>query len=212
MPFSYSQYAKHKRCGLQYKFSYIDKLPEPSSAAMSRGSMLHDAMEALALGKSDLLPTAINQFQQWLLELREGGGLEPEKRVAFDADWNPTDWDTCEYRMIFDLYVAPKGPTLNIYEYKTGKMYPEHTQQRMFYGLGGLLCTPEATEVNVTGVYLDKNIRERSYFHRDMLEAMKANWRQRFENVANPETWIPNPGYHCRWCAFSKANGGPCQF
>src|ERR1700739_4200672 len=52
-----SRAADFKQCPLLYRFRAIDRLPEPTSAAQLRGSVVHAALEQLyALPASERLP------------------------------------------------------------------------------------------------------------------------------------------------------------
>src|ERR1700738_1940380 len=54
-----SRASDFKRCPLLYRFRAIDRLPEPTSAAQLRGSVVHAALEQLyALPAAQRLPDA----------------------------------------------------------------------------------------------------------------------------------------------------------
>jgi len=42
-----SSIAAFKECPLAFKFSYVERLPEPPSAAASKGTLVHKALELL---------------------------------------------------------------------------------------------------------------------------------------------------------------------
>jgi hypothetical protein len=37
-------------------------------------------------------------------------------------------------------------------------------------------------------------------------------WGQRTKAMLTDKTFKPRPGNACRWCTYSKAKGGPCQY
>lgn len=217
MPYSYSQYSTHAKCGLKYRYRYVDKVdvPREQSAAMNRGTMLHNSIEAFLKKEIEALPVEIDYYTQWLSHLRDTPEItvSPEHKYAFKSDWTLTDWDDPDayVRTILDLQVKTKD-ALNVVEFKTGKEYDDHTEQRQLYGLAALLAEPEYSEVTVTGTYLDlKQVRPQTY-NRQYVDEMKERWTSYFDLLQKPETWIANPSYSCKWCPFSKYNGGPCEF
>src|SRR5215510_12027899 len=44
-----SSIAAFKQCPLAFKFSYVERLPEPPSPAASKGTLVHKALELLML-------------------------------------------------------------------------------------------------------------------------------------------------------------------
>lgn len=214
MPYSYSQYGVHKQCGARYKYRYIDRLPEKKHVSASRGTSIHDAVEQYLKKTVEELPPEVHFYTDWLNNLREVPGIEPEKKVSLKQDWTPTTWDDPEsyLRAVIDLYVPPNGDTLEIFEFKTGKEYEDHVHQRCMYGMLGLLIHPEIERVNVHGVYLDLKESRMNTYVQDMLVEYKGMWRRRFETLAEPLTHIPTPSYSCKYCSFSKDSGGPCPF
>lgn len=49
--FSHSQYTLWKTCGQAYAYRYIDKRRSPGSAAMTKGTAVHGALEFMLMGK-----------------------------------------------------------------------------------------------------------------------------------------------------------------
>src|SRR5207344_760117 len=56
-----SSFSAFKDCALAFRFSYLDKLPQPPSAPASKGTLVHRALELLMLrGPADrTLPNAL---------------------------------------------------------------------------------------------------------------------------------------------------------
>jgi putative RecB family exonuclease len=80
-------------CALAFRFSAIDKLPEPPSAPATKGSLVHRALELLfceaaadrtADTASRCLDRAVEEFRS--LEEFTGLGMEPDVEAAFVAE------------------------------------------------------------------------------------------------------------------------------
>jgi putative RecB family exonuclease len=82
-----------KECPLAFRFSYIERLPEPPSAAASKGTLVHRALELLLDRPPDerVLDAALVDLERARLELAahpEFAGLDltPEEFDQFHAD------------------------------------------------------------------------------------------------------------------------------
>jgi putative RecB family exonuclease len=80
-------------CGLAFRFSYVERLPEPPSAPASKGTLVHRALERLMVhAPSDrTIATALCELDAAVTELAEhaefaGLDLTADERVAFRAD------------------------------------------------------------------------------------------------------------------------------
>lgn len=209
MKWSLSALGLFEKCQLKYRFKYVDKLPEPRGTAASRGVDSHKIFEDVMLGKREL-PPEFNYYHQMLTELKTRENY-PEHKIALARDWTPRDWEDPEvwYRGILDLKV---GDT--VYDWKTGKIYPDHDDQKSIYSLGLFSEDPTLQRVRAVHVYIDLGQQREKTFTRDEVPDMRRHWEARvtFLERTKPEDMIPSPGFHCRWCAFSASKGGPCRF
>src|SRR3954469_6735226 len=80
-------------CPLAFKFSYVQRLPEPPSAPASKGTLVHRALELLLDRPADerVLDAALDDLGRAAAELAdhpEFSGLElsPEELETFRAD------------------------------------------------------------------------------------------------------------------------------
>lgn len=210
---SYSAYQSHKRCGFQYKSRYVDRVQVPplQSDAASRGTDKHKQVELFLKGEGEL-DDSLNFYAEFFTGLMDLPTCESESRFAVDETWSPTKWDEAVLRGVMDLRVVDGDRQHYVYEFKTGKKYSDHYDQNQLYGLIELCYNSEIDEVSVYGIYLDLGETTWYKFNRAMLPAMKQTWDIRLKRMDVPESWIPNPGYYCRWCAYGKTNGGPCTF
>ena len=82
-----SSIAAFKNCPLAFKFSYVERLPEPPSAAASKGTLVHKALELLMLrAPAERTPEAglADLVAAWQL-------LETDPEFA-DLDLTPEAW------------------------------------------------------------------------------------------------------------------------
>lgn len=210
MTWSLSKLGTYERCAAKFKYKYIERLPEKQGEAASRGSMLHAAIEKYLLSELDALPEELDFYTEFLRGLRGLG--TPEASIHLDREWKPVESrKSAWYTGIQDLLI-PKVPTIVVYDWKTGREYPEHYQQKEIYAIAALAAYPEAFEARMIHVYVDsKRMTDRTY-HRDQAISLRTRWEERVERMDKDEEHIPNPSYLCRYCSFSRVNGGPCRF
>jgi hypothetical protein len=174
---------------------------------------LHKVVEDCILGSDAPLPDTISHYQTWLQQLR-GADAFPEHKVAINSRWESTSWDSPDVflRGVLDLKHTADPATINVYDWKSGKIYDDHEDQRRLYSAFTFAEHPDAYQVRASHVYLDLGKVVSVDYHRDQMGAIRDNWDRRAAIVLGDTDYIPSPGYHCRWCSYSKANGGLCRF
>jgi len=214
---SYSGLTMFEKCPRSFQLKYIQKHPEPefvSSPAMERGSRLHQAAEDYVNQDLVKLPKELSRKQEFFDRIISLGTAEPELEFNLTEDWGCIPFKQKEdgyIRGIIDL-VLPQGELLEIMEYKTGKKYDTHADQRSLYSMAGLLMFPEAKVCRTTTVYFDLGgADETTTVERENLETLKWSWSRRV-NKTKPvgQDYPMRPGFQCKWCNFSKKKGGPC--
>jgi len=147
-----------------------------------------------------------------------------EEQWCFDRNWEPTGWFGRDawLRIKVDCHwlEARKGgnglreTTIHVRDHKTGRERPdEHADQRSLYGLGALLRYPDAARAVAEHWYLEAGkVGGPDEFPRSGLEGLKKKWLGKIEAMMNDTSFLPTPSDACRWCAFSKAKGGPCRY
>lgn len=240
MSWSLSSLGTFEKCAAKYDYKYIKKLPELSrSAAADRGVNLHKMVEDFVAGATDSLPAELSFYTQFLLGLRTHE-IYPEHKVALDRNWELTDWDAKDlwYKGVLDLKLLerpeeltrgdcllsgePKGygpePTAAVvYDWKTGKIYPDHDDQKAIYSLAVFSEHPAVQRVRAIHVYLDLGKSREITYYRNEVQQLRELWEarvKRLENAAATEGYgyPPNPTFMCRYCSYSKFKGGPCRF
>lgn len=217
MAYSFSRINTFRRCKAQYNFAYLEKIDIPfvPSPAMERGTIVHNSVEDFIKGLTEHLhPDIHKHYGQFFFGLRENYECMPEHRWALNWDWEVCGYDDedCMVRGFMDLKLVPKDENLQVYEFKTGKMYKDHDSQKNLYGTAALIEHPEKEWVDVTGVYFDLKDSRKISYPRYMLKEYKGMWDRDIKEIEECENFIPEPQFGCRWCRFSKANGGPCAF
>jgi RecB family exonuclease len=211
---SYSAASNHAKCPRKFRYQRIDKLPEPENEAMARGSLIHKACEARIKHGVDQSLVAAPWLER-LDELRSRGAI-PEVQLAFDKQWQSVPWFGAHVwgRCVLDASYKIAPAIVQIVEFKTGKVYPEHTQQLRLYALAGFILHPEAEEVRSELWYLDKTEAPRPGYvaQRSAVPHLKEEFIEFSRPMLNDTIYPARPGPLCRWCHFRKANNGPCEF
>jgi hypothetical protein len=112
---SYSRHSTYEQCPAKAKYSIIDKLKEPGSAAMDKGNLVHAVAavwatdrlpvrdrdndrfygELQATKTSKVTPTPLILFTEEFAALRKRKGVMVEDQWTFDRQWNdmgPQGW------------------------------------------------------------------------------------------------------------------------
>lgn len=213
---SLSRLGTYEKCAAKYKYSYVDKMPRgPTGAAAQRGLDKHALLEQFVKGEIENLPNDLAMYQNFIKGMKEAHAHElfPEQKLAMNEKWEDVDYDSPNvwWRGILDLLVAhPKGAV--VYDWKTGKIYDDHAQQRELYSLALFARYPKLQEVRAVHVYLDQGQNREQTYHRSQSKQLQDGWVRRVERMMTEKEFIPNPTYLCRYCNFSRFNGGPCRF
>ncbi len=214
MKWSLSSIGTYEKCAYQYKLRYIDKLSTPQrSDAANRGVNAHAEIEAYIKKDIEKLGEELERHTTLLQGLRDDQSALAEYKVAFDKDWNKVEWDDKNvwYRGIFDLKTR-KGDEVTVYDWKTGKIYDEHDDQKSLYSLAAFAEDPAVRWVRAIHVYLDLGKQRARAYSRDEMHQLRELWESRVRKLEEETEWLPNPSFKCRYCPFSKAQGGPCRF
>jgi hypothetical protein len=220
MVYSYSSLATFKQCPQKFKFAYIDRVEveqEPPSPAMERGSKIHDSVENFLLRKSEFLhPDIHKNYGQFMSSLREEpGDVLPEWKWGITWDFQPCGYSdsNCMIHGFMDAVIIPEDPKANIplYEWKTGKRYPEHPAQANTYATALMIHHPERPGVDAMITYFDQTDYWKIYYPEGMMLDYKHKMRVKIDEVIFEKRFPPKPTFKCKWCKFSRYNGGPCS-
>ncbi len=212
MSYSLTKITTHEKCALKYKFRYILDLPETKNKAATRGVDCHKLIED-CIRDGAPLPPELDYYQGWLETMR-GPMAFPEHKIAVDNKWQLCSWEdpNVYIRAVVDLKYVVSPESIVNYDWKTGKIYPDHGDQKELYAALVSAEHPEAIEIKSGHVYVDLRKNVPKDFHKDQISGIIQKWDRRVESVANDAHHMPSPGFHCTWCGYSKKIGGPCRF
>ncbi len=222
---SYSVYTAYMKCPMQVMFDKIKRIriQEPENPAFIKGNTLHKFAEMYISGKGKA-PTIIPDLKavsKRLIAYRKMKALV-EQDWAFTKNWLPTQWNNwndCWLRIKVDVCAVTKEPPLvQITDWKSGKVYDEHKQQRSLYALGGLqlvdlgLLAGGAKTVKVIAehLYTDTTQSATEEYGMKDLKPLKREWETRIKQMMTDTKYPAKTGFHCRYCKFRKSAGGPC--
>ncbi len=215
---SFSRWALYNNCPASYEWQYIlgNKREDGPGVAAARGTRIHNSIENAYLAKDEsLIDVEVKgRIRATVLEHFSVEGVEvmPEMPFALTKDWGVTEFDADDayVRGFMDnVFVYPDK--VRIHEYKTGKEYPDHAQQKSLYGMVALIMWPEIDDIEVKGVYIDQAKTSPTPYSRSHLHSMKYTWKRNIDKMFLP-MYPARPGFHCRWCPkSSKHADGPCK-
>lgn len=227
---SLSKYGTAEKCGAKYEYKYIKKIPEKRGAAADRGIEFHKIIENFITRPSpEPLPPGLDYYTQFFNTLR-GQEIYPEYKVALTREWKPTSWDAEDawFIGVLDLKLLERGDgavspeegvkrvidpvSAVIYDWKTGKIYPEHDDQKALYSLAVFSEHPTLQRVRAIHVYTDLGQNREVTYDREQMHSLRELWTSRANHLEERKIFIPEPSFMCRYCSFSRGNGGPCRF
>lgn len=210
---SFSRWHDYRQCAYRAKLKYLDKLPEPPNAAMERGTAIHAMAAEIVDGVRTEVPPELQTFAEEFQMVQQLTAKEAEKQVAFTRYWLPTEWfhQMAWVRVVIDMLYVRNGE-LHIVDFKTGREQPYHQEQLSLYALGGMIIYPEAPIIISDLWYVDQGKLVSEEYSAEEHEPIKQAWEGKVQMMMTDTLFEPTPGDWCRWCAFSKSKGGPCQY
>jgi CRISPR/Cas system-associated exonuclease Cas4 (RecB family) len=214
---SFSRLQDYRKCPAFAKYKHVDKIKEPGNDAMARGGAIGKMAEDFIKGTLKKCPPEIKSFEEEFKELRKRKAVT-EDQWTFDKDWHETGWFDADawLRIKTDIYSLNRDTnTLLVVDNKTGRIREEHLEQLKLYAMGALLKFPTVDAVDVRLWYLDachEVPEEPKLYTRKELPALKTYWLKETKAMLNDTRFAPKPSSNCRYCFFSKANKGPCQY
>lgn len=211
---SLSSLGTYEKCAAKYNFRYNLGLKDPPGPAASRGIVKHKAMEDFISGASTILPTDLALYHGLLTSIKMvDGQVLPEVKLALNEKWEPCDFNAPDvwWRGVLDLLVVePDRGTL--YDWKTGKIYDDHDDQKDLYSIAALSHHQHLYEIRAIHVYLDLGKNREKTIHRDQLPPMREKFNARVAKLRSEVQFPANPSFMCKYCSFSRSNGGTCKF
>jgi CRISPR/Cas system-associated exonuclease Cas4 (RecB family) len=232
---SYSRWNDYCLCPLKAKYKHVDKIKEPGSAAMDRGSKIHELAEHFVKGIIRAIPAELKIFAEEFKALKKAGATA-EQDWAFNRTWEKRGWFDKDVwvRVKVDAFLLyaksliKKGPRTNpagmlVIDYKTGKLNPDHIEQLSLYALAAFKLFKEVEAVDVELWYLDQlkvpgqNPVTKTFLREDE-RGLQKEWEKRTIPMLSDTKFAPRPNNKCHWCWFRHDNAdypggkGPCKF
>lgn len=218
---SLSKLGQFTKCRRKFLYSYIQRLPSKKGVAASRGIEMHAQIEAYFISQAEL-PAPLAHYQEWFDVLR-GMDHTAEEKLAMREGWLSCVWEDPDawWKGVLDLSVR-QAPRAWVFDWKSGKIYPDHEDQKELYAIATFVRYEDIHEIESTHVYLDLGKNTTVRYRREQLPALIAKWNGKLVpymqalKLYDPETadmfFVCNPSYLCNYCDFSKSQGGPCPF
>ena len=219
MAVSHSGLTLYDQCPSAFQRRYLlreatsPREPHPNAA---RGSEIHADFERYLLEGGDLPGNGMSAWHSLLIKLRAAGATA-EREFAFTKDWEICEFDADEAvirgKIDAEYWSGDSAQMVDVYEWKTGKNYPEHVHQRSLYGLAGLLIYPDAPGVRIHMPYLDRpnerpTVQE---FMQGQINSLKWIYERKINKVQPPQEYPMRQSWKCRFCDYSKkVNNGKC--
>lgn len=224
---SFTRLSTYERCPLRAKFAYIDRIPEPerplppgkTEHANDRGTRIHDAAERFVKGGIELIPelSAFEPEYKKLRELYSEGRVSLEREWAFNAQWQPTSWDSHEawVRVKLDAFVRVSKTRGIVIDYKTGRKSGnelKHADQCALYQLSAFLLYPELKEIDAELWYLDQDELSRVHYTREQGMKFFRRFDDRARKMTSATEFAPSANrFNCRWCPYGIEGTGHCE-
>lgn len=224
MRHSYTKISMWMQCPMKMKGRYVLKIKEERSTAAQRGVDIHTCFEN-AVSDGVALPAEFSFYEEYVRKLR-ALGAKPELKMAVRRDWQPTDYDSEDAWLIgiADLWLV-QGKIAYGWDWKTGKIYDDHVKQKEFYTCLLADAHPEVDRFVFSNIYLDLKDERTHKFTRfpqqekdekgnwlPDVDLLRTRWGNRIAVMERDTECVPTPSFSCRYCAVSKARGGPCPF
>ena len=212
-PVGFSKLDSYRECPQKFHFQFVQKLPQPGSPAMERGSRMHESCEMYLNGWAENLIEEVADWKEALDGLKEKT-FQAEKAWGFDKSWNLLpDWfhkDTW-LRAKSDCHYI-EGDKVTVIDFKSGKYRVPSKEQVELYAVCAGSVYPAATHVTAEYWYLDTGEVYKQEYTREQLLKLQKQYEMYFAPLFTDEVFKPTPGAGCRWCPYSKTKGGKCVY
>ena len=219
---SFSALSQYNECPRKTYFAKIARIAEPKAPALAKGIAIHEQLENCLKNASIPCPPELMKIETNLNELRSQGAIA-ELEMAFDKFWNPTGWfdANCWLRVKIDAIIPPKldgDARVTVWDWKSGKVAEEHSKyddQLELYQLCALIWYPTAMAANAGMIFVEHGvvIEADEDITRDMIPMLKAKWEDRAKPLLCDEEFSARPSAQaCKWCFYSKAKNGDCEY
>ena len=212
-PWGFSKLDVYRACPQKFEFQFIQKLPQPSSDAMARGSQMHEDIEHYLNGWSTTLSPAVASWKEAFDALKTKD-FKGEQAIGIDKDWNKLpDWFSklTWLRVKMDAYYID-GDAMTVIDFKSGKYRVPSVDQIELYAGAGLSIAPQIKTVSAEFWFLDTDDVYSKVYTAEQLLVLRKKYERECQPMYTDSTWTPTPSRECKWCPYSKTKGGKCQY
>jgi len=218
---SYSRWKVFNECRARYEFQYLQKLEQPPSVHLERGTFVHKLAEDFLDDKRQAkVPKELKEFGTELKAIRKLGAIA-ERTLAFTKSWQETvydDWANCWLRIKIDADIT-EADAATLIDFKTGKPWKDTVDQSELYAVGKFQLCKAVETVDAEFWYTDSG-EVVPYFYSRLrdFKKLKQKWTARAqEMLAARQFPFTKNAYACKFCPFRSdkelGNGqpGPCD-
>lgn len=207
MIYSYTSISMWHKCPSMFDFRYNKKIKQAKSAAAARGTDTHSKIEDFLVGKNEMPPDVA--FGLHIINDMKQRGFQAERQFTVNEKWEPVPYGDGALITSFVDSCLEEPDRVSMGEWKTGKVYDNHAEQRDIY-LTMALSSTLVEEASIHTIYLDAGKVTKETMVRENLEAAQAQWMDKLEPVRADSFYSPRPGQHCKWCSYARSKLGPC--
>lgn len=219
---SFSRWRDYDTCPRLARFRHLDKVPEPSDEErgpdhpLVRGTRVHGEAEGYLKTPRTKLPKSLASLAEEFRRLR-AARTRSEISLGFDRAWKVVGFFARDVwlRMKIDALSVDDAAEVRVTDFKTGRYRAEDENNQLqldLYSVSGLQAYPKAKRATSELWYVDHGLVVDGgvLLRRDLAAAAK-RWEERVEPMFADKRFSPKPGPACRWCAFARSKGGPCD-
>lgn len=220
---SFSKFECFKRCPMDFKAKYIDKIPQIKSEACARGISIH---EAIASKKSNTPQTRYARKFTKKISRKEYKNIARPDELALDVCEAhvaitrnkagkifvvPFLSPSAYFRGILDLLVvyynnataAMLEPTrATIIDWKTGKSKGNRKQLLAYVYLASKLLYLDPSKIEAQFCYVDKEKMSKKYvFTLKECQNFETSMIADMEMINTCTDWNPRKNHFCNWCS-----------
>lgn len=220
LPMSFSRLKAYEQCAFKAYHENVLKNRAPQSQYAARGDLIHKQAENFVNGvqtepkKNRVIPPSLANYADPLMAAARVSGTRAEMQFGVTAKWTPTEFFGRDVwgRGKWDLVVLEED-NLRVIDHKTGKVYPETTDQLRFYAAAAYAYSPKAPKVTAEAWHLDMPAKTGLHTFELLpteLRAVRRDFEARVKKMASDTKLLPTPNQYCKNCHLSKSKDGPC--
>jgi hypothetical protein len=211
---SFSSISTFESCPFSYKLYYLDGHKYEAGQAANRGTRLHTACERFLKGEINInqLPIDFLGIKSILSILKIMDAKAEEVWMVNDRwEFQTEEDESTRFKAVVDIHYLPDPQKLVIQDLKTGRAYPEHSDQLQAYAVMGFSRYPDVEEVEVSALYLEGAGNQTTY-NKALLPHLRQYWEARWEQVLGAVEYPATPSFDsCKYCGYKKSKGGQCE-